>query len=98
MLDALHQTLVASGLFEAGHIKLRAMPLTHYRLGGARQHFLHAQLRIHRGRSEEQKQKLSRRVLETLRGQQWPLQVITVEVVEMDRASYAKFSAPLGNI
>lgn len=90
MLDAVHQSVVASGLFDESHIKLRALPLDHYRLGGRRAPFLHAQLRIHRGRTPEQRQLLSRGVLAVLRAQQWPLVAITVEVVEMERDSYSK--------
>lgn len=90
LLDAVHRSVAASGLFDASHIRLRALPLNHYRLGGERAPFLHAQLRIHHGRTPEQKQQLSQTVLAALRAQQWPLNVITVEIVEMERGSYSK--------
>lgn len=91
MLDALHSAAAASGLFDESHIRVRAIPISHFRNGGGRGHFIHAQCRIHSGRDEEQKGKLSAAVLEALKAQQWPAGSITVEVVEMDRASYAKY-------
>lgn len=91
MLEAVHTTAVASGLFEESHIRLRAVPLAFYRSGGQEEPFIHAQLRIHSGRSAEQKRQLSEAVLTTLQALQWPARTITVEVVEMDRSSYAKY-------
>lgn len=92
LLDALHTALVTTELFEESHIRIRAYPSRHHRSGGGKRHFIHAQLRIHTGRNSEQKQRLSSGVLSTLREQQWPAEVVTVEVVEMERESYAKFS------
>lgn len=92
LLDALHTRIAATGLFEAEHIRLRAYPIRFHRCGGSRSHFLHAQLRIHTGRSDAQKSALSSAVLATLREQALAAEVITVEVVELERASYRKFS------
>lgn len=92
MLDALHTSIVTTQLFAATHIRIRAQLLRHHRCGGIKRHFIHAQLRIHAGRNSEQKRILSSAVLATLCDQQWPAEVITVEVVEMERESYAKFS------
>lgn len=92
MLDALHTTIAATDLFETSHIRIRACPQLFHRCGGNKQHFMHAQMRIHTGRDTDTKRSLSDTVLATLRAQQWPAQVITVEVVEMDREGYAKFS------
>lgn len=93
LLDSLHASIAATGLFDAQHIRLRAIPLHHHRCGGTRAHFIHAQLRIHAGRSHEQKNRLSSVVLAALRERQWPAHVITVEVVEMVRDSYSKLSS-----
>lgn len=92
LLDAVHHAAAATGLFAASHIRVRAHPVVHYRHGGERRPFIHAQLRIHSGRSLEQRQALSQAILAALRAQQWPAEVITVEVVEMERASYAKWA------
>ncbi len=95
MLDAVLQAVQASGLFEASHIRVRAVPVSFYRTAGANAHFIHAQCRIHQGRNEEQRRSLSAAVLQALKAQQWAACSITVEVVEMERASYAKYTHAL---
>lgn len=92
MLDAVHRAVAETGLFDESHIKSRAIPLSFYRCGAGSDPFIHAQLRIHSGRTDAQKKALSESVLTALRTQRWPAKVITVEVVEMDRASYVKYS------
>lgn len=93
MLDAVHAAAVSTALFTESHIKTRAIPVRHYRTGTGHGPFIHAQLRIKAGRSEEQKRGLSTAVLVALKSQGLQAQVITVEVVDMDVATYAKWSA-----
>ena len=92
MLDAVHAAAAATGLFDESHIRVRAIPLSYYRTAGAYSHFIHAQCRIHSGRDDAQKRDLSTAVLEALKAQQWAAKSITVEVVELDRATYAKYT------
>lgn len=88
-LDAVHAAACASGLFREAQIKVRARPVVHYRVGGAARPFVHAELRIQTGRTLMQRQALSRAVLEALRARVEEA-VITVEVIEMETASYAR--------
>lgn len=90
MIDAVHEAALASQLFPESHIKTRAIPIQFYRVGGSNAPFIHAQLRIKQGRSEAQKAALSAAVLMAIKEQSWPAKVITVEVADMDSASYAK--------
>ena len=92
MLDAVHTAAVTTALFEESHIRVRATPLDYYRTGGHYAHFIHAQCRIHAGRNAAQKRQLSEAVLQALKGQDWPARSITVEVVELDRDSYSKYT------
>jgi 5-carboxymethyl-2-hydroxymuconate isomerase len=92
MVDAVHGAVVATGLFAVSHIRVRAIPLLHYRVGGKNDPFIHVQCRIHAGRTDAQKRQLSEAVLAAVREQELPVKVITVEVVEMDRGSYAKWA------
>jgi 5-carboxymethyl-2-hydroxymuconate isomerase len=92
MLDAVHAAAESTGLFEPTHIKTRAVPVRHYRTGTGRHPFIHAQLRIKAGRDDAQKKALSHAVLAALKAQEFPVQVITVEVVDMDAGTYAKWS------
>ena len=90
MLTAVYDAAAATGLFEVDHIRVRAWPLQEYLLGGARKPFVHVQCRIHAGRDDGQKRRLSEAVLAAIRAQAWPVTVITVEVVELERESYTK--------
>jgi 5-carboxymethyl-2-hydroxymuconate isomerase len=97
-LLALNQSLVASGQFEEGDIKSRAIQMGSFLIGtsttgGA---FVHVKLAILSGRSVEIKQELSKNLLGALQAVcSWPpaLQVqLCVEVQEIERQSYAKTS------
>ncbi len=90
MLDAVHDAAYATGLFEPSHIRTRAIPVEFYRTGTGRAPFVHAQLRIHSGRDTAQKRVLSDAVLNALRNQEWAAHSITVEVVDMDKQTYAR--------
>ena len=92
LLDAVHEAAVATGLFEESHIRTRAIPVRFYRTGRGTAPFIHAQLRILSGRTEEQKHGLSHAIVHAIRAHGWAAQVITAEVVDMDRATYAKYS------
>jgi 5-carboxymethyl-2-hydroxymuconate isomerase len=92
MLDAVHRSAADTDLFDESHIRVRAHPVDYFRMGGKRDHFIHCQCRIHTGRGEAQKRRLSEAVLSALREQQWPARTITVEVVDMDQSTYAKYS------
>lgn len=95
-LLALNETLVASGHFPEQDIKSRACRLDTWRIGTAPadRAFVHVKLAILSGRSPEIKSALSAVLLETLRAAvrgtgQHELQ-LCVEVIDIDRASYAK--------
>lgn len=93
LLDAVHAAAVATGLFEESHIRTRAIPVRFYRTGTGTAPFIHAQLRILVGRTDRQKRELSDTVVAAIRAHGWAAQVITAEVVDMDRATYAKYTA-----
>ncbi len=93
MMDAVHQAAFSTGLFEESHIKVRMIPIHYYLNAKSRDSFLHAQLRILSGRNPEQKKMLSEAVMASIKDQHWPVKRITVEVVDMDRDSYFRFTA-----
>ena len=90
LLDTVHKAAKDTGLFIESHIKIRAVPVQFYRTGVTRDPFIHAQLRIKSGRSAQQKKALSEAILESILSLAWPARVITIEVVDMDSASYSK--------
>lgn len=96
-LAALNNTLVASAQFDEADVKSRILRRDHFQIGAATgaRGFVHAELALLEGRSADIKQALSSalaRSLEALSGQ-WDhaLQIqISVEIRDMDRASYSK--------
>jgi 5-carboxymethyl-2-hydroxymuconate isomerase len=95
-LLALNHALVASGHFEEADIKSRAIVLDTWRVGVASSDhaFVHVRLAILSGRSAQVRSELSNALLRVLRVSckgltNHPLQ-LCVEVVEIERASYAK--------
>lgn len=92
MLDAVHAAALSTGLFEEQHIRVRALPVSWYRTGSGGP-YIHAQLRLHGGRTVSEKQAFSGAVLAAIRAQGWPARSVTVEVVDMDRDTYAKHSS-----
>lgn len=90
LVQAVHDAVAKTGIFDVANIKTRAWPVLLYRVGDNDGPFIHIQCRIHGGRSEAQKRALSEAVLGAVRAQGLAAHVITVEVAELDRASYAK--------
>ncbi|WP_397449335.1 5-carboxymethyl-2-hydroxymuconate Delta-isomerase [Pseudomonas sp. NA-150] len=96
-LLVLNQTLLISGHFGAEmDIKNRAIPLEFFQVGttAASRGFVHVKLALLSGRSAEVKKVLSESLLTALRDSAtWPAEVevqLSVEVVDLDRESYAK--------
>lgn len=81
-----------SGLFasDGSDIKTRAIAYPHYQTGPHKSGFVHVVLKILAGRTAAQKQALSACVMAQLDTLALPDASLTVEVVDMDRASYAK--------
>lgn len=98
-LERVNRVLAESGQFEDADIKSRILRLLDVRVGASAppQGFVHATLQLLAGRNQETRAALSAAVLEALVGSlppaaaggQRPVQV-SVDVVEMDRAAYAK--------
>ncbi len=90
ILHTIHDTVVQSGLFETSHIKTRAYPFRHYTHAGGDTPYVHIQARIKSGRDQENKNRLSKAIAEGLKSAAITAPVITVEIIDMERESYAK--------
>lgn len=95
-LLAMNHALAASDHFEEIDIKSRAVPLETYLIGteSEQRAFMHVKLAILSGRSAQTKSELSGALLRVLRASckestSSHLQ-LSVEIVEIERASYAK--------
>ena len=90
VLDAVFDGMQASGLFGTEDIKVRSHPASMTRNGSDNFSFIHVQLRIMPGRTVEQKADLSERVRANLCALSGQARSTSVEVVDIDRAVYAK--------
>ena len=90
ILDAVFDGMQTSGLFGLEDIKVRSHPVSMTRNGSDNFSFIHVQLRIMPGRTVEQKADLSERVRANLCAMPGQARSTSVEVVDIDRAVYAK--------
>lgn len=84
------QGALESGLFTPADIKTRVIPYTSYQVGETTAGFVHVTARILAGRDETKKKNLSHHILQKLQQVDQPNTSYTVEVVDIDVASYAK--------
>lgn len=97
LLDQANAVLFASGQFQEADIKARCITLDTFRQGTepADRAFVHARLSILDGRDLETRRALGQSVCDLLAeavrtGTDGPRVQVSVEVVEMERATYAK--------
>jgi 5-carboxymethyl-2-hydroxymuconate isomerase len=91
--DIVHQTMIASGLFNANDVKTRLHPVSDYRVGvkGAQGNFVHILIYLLEGRTLEQKQALTQNVFDALQSQyHQPIEQLSVDIQDMARATYRK--------
>lgn len=91
LVETVHQAATDSLLFDPEHIKTRSVAYQAFSLGDHRANFLHVTVRLHQGRSQDQKKHLTQLIVERL-CTTLPLFDITVtaEAVDIDTATYAK--------
>lgn len=100
LIALVFEAALTSTLFEkdGSDIKVRILPFEFYQTGAlknttAQADFIHVTLKILSGRNTEQKHLLSKLVLESLATLALRACSISVEVVDIDRASYTKVIA-----
>ena len=92
LIPLVHGGALESELFdpEGSDIKVRAIPYLNYQTGSVDINFIHVTLKVLSGRNLKQKSKLSHLVLEKLKTLSMSKCSISVEVVDIERDSYAK--------
>ena len=91
LIDSVLSGAKKSTLFQLDHIKLRTQSYEYYQKGDVQQAgFIHVTVRILQGRTVDQRQDLSEKVLFELESLALQDVTITVEIVEMETASYSK--------
>ncbi len=91
ILQAIHLSVAESGLFKANQIKTRAYSFHDHTHAGKQNPYIHIQARIKSGRDADNKKRFADVILSSLKPLGIQASVVTVEVIDMDRASYGKF-------
>ena len=91
ILQSIHDAIADSGLFKANQVKTRAYPFSVYTKAGGDQPYIHIQARIKSGRDAENKKQFAQVILSSFHSLAISADVITVEIIDMDRDSYGKY-------
>lgn len=86
----MYQGTLASDLFEPQDIKTRTQSFSEYQAGEVKESFVHITAKILSGRNLEQRRALSQSILSQLESLNLCRISLTVEVVEIEKESYAK--------
>ena len=92
ILHTVHHAIADSSLFKADQIKTRAYAFNKYTNAGDNEPYIHIQARIKSGRDIDNKKQLGDVILKGLSALNIPVSVITVEIIDMERESYGKYS------
>lgn len=94
LVEAVHQGVRESALFDTSHIKTRAVSYEHFQLAGDSKDFIHVTIRLHSGRTTQQKQQLTATVMQYLEKLRLTAITLTIETIDIHSESYAKSSIP----
>ena len=92
ILKTIHRSIADSGLFKADQIKTRAYSFNKFTNAGGSEPYIHIQARIKSGRDIDNKKQLGEVILKGLSTLNIPASVITVEIIDMERESYGKYT------
>ena len=90
IIDAVLQGSMQSELFQPNDIKVRAMAFEHHRSPATVQNFIHVTVKLLSGRDQQQRAMLAEKVLSQLDRIALSSVSISVDVVSMDKETYAK--------
>jgi 5-carboxymethyl-2-hydroxymuconate isomerase len=90
MITAVYQGALESGLFNDEDIKTRSIAYDNYQSGSIPKAFVHVVAKIFSGRNLEQKKTVTNLILSQLKRLDFPSTLLTVEVIEIEKESYAK--------
>jgi 5-carboxymethyl-2-hydroxymuconate isomerase len=88
-MQAVYDVAEATGLFAVDDIKVRLRPYHYFKLGKVKREFIHIFGFIMEGRSNEQKENLSRRILERLNEIFPAIAILSINISEFEKATYS---------
>src|SRR5687767_8420192 len=89
IMQAVYDVAEATGLFAVDDIKVRVRPYQYFKLGKDKRDFIHIFGHIMEGRSTEQKENLSRRIIERLNEMFPDVPILSINIDEFERATYS---------
>jgi len=92
LLEDLHKVALDSGLFAADDVKSRALRCYNWLIGEHEdsEDFIHITFELLEGRSDEQKKKISDKLMAVLQEQAGHVKSLSVNMRDMDRSSFQK--------
>lgn len=88
IIREVQDTAESSGLFAKGDIKVRINSYEHYLVGGTDADFIHVFGNIMEGRSEAQKNELSRSIVSKLKSMFPDVPILSMNVRDFEKAGY----------
>ena len=92
IMEAVYEAAEATGLFAENDIKVRINPYKYYKLGKGKNGFLHIFGNIMEGRSIEQRENLSRKIIERLHQMFPEISILSINIREFEKATYCNKS------
>ena len=94
LMTAVYHGAFSSQLFASNDIKVRSLSFENYQCGTVKSSFVHVVTKILSGRTLEQRIELSQEIITELKAELKKLDcaatTLTVEIVEIEKSSYAK--------
>jgi 5-carboxymethyl-2-hydroxymuconate isomerase len=89
IMQAVHEAADATGLFAVNDTKVRLRPYQYFKLGKGKRNFIHIFGYIMEGRSKEQKENLSRKIIERLNEMFPAISILSINIGEFEKATYS---------
>jgi len=89
IMQAVYDVAEATGLFAVNDIKVRLHPYQYFNLGKGKRDFIHIFGNIMEGRSTEQKENLSRKIIERLNEIFPDVSILSINIREFEKATYS---------
>jgi 5-carboxymethyl-2-hydroxymuconate isomerase len=89
IMQAVYDVAEATGLFAANDIKVRLRPYHYFKLGKGKRDFIHIFAYIMEGRSTEQKEDLSKRMIRRLTEMFPDTSILSMNIGEFEKATYS---------
>lgn len=89
IMQAVYEVAEGTGLFAVNDIKVRLRPYHYFKLGKGKRDFIHIFAHIMEGRSTEQRENLSRRIVERLNEMFPAISILSINIGEFEKATYS---------